>query len=79
MNHFMKRAEELKDSLLNDRHFLHMHPEIGNDLPETTKYVMQRLTEIGLEPKEICKSGVVAVIEGKNAFLRFAEMVNSMA
>lgn len=65
MNHFMKRAEELKESLLNDRHFLHMHPEIGNELPETTKYVMQRLTEIGLEPKEICKSGVVAVIEGK--------------
>lgn len=65
MNCFLKRADELKESLLNDRHFLHMHPEIGNELPETTKYVMDRLTEIGLEPKEICKSGVVAEIKGK--------------
>lgn len=65
MNHFLKRAEELKDTMLNDRHYLHQHPEVGNDLPETTKYVMQRLTEIGLEPKEICKGGIVALIEGK--------------
>lgn len=65
MNHFLKRAEELRDSMLNDRHYLHQHPEVGNDLPVTTKYVMDRLTEIGLEPKEICKSGVVALIEGK--------------
>ena len=65
MNHFLKRAEELKDSMLNDRHYLHQHAEVGNELPVTTKYVMDRLTEIGLEPEEICKSGVVAVIKGK--------------
>lgn len=65
MNHFLERAEQLKESMLNDRHYLHQHAEVGNELPVTTKYVMDRLTEIGLEPKEICKSGVVAVIEGK--------------
>ena len=65
MNHFLTRAEELKDSMLNDRHYLHQHAEVGNELPVTTKYVMDRLTEIGLEPEEICKSGVVAVIKGK--------------
>ena len=65
MNHFLQRAEELKESMLNDRHYLHQNPEIGNELPITTKYVMDRLTEIGLEPKEICQSGVVAVIQGK--------------
>ena len=65
MNHFLQRAEELKESMLNDRHYLHQHPEVGNELPITTKYVMDRLTEIGLEPKEICQSGVVAVIQGK--------------
>ena len=65
MNYFLTRANELKDSLLNDRHYLHMHPEIGSDLPETTKYVTQRLKEIGLEPIEICKGGILAVIEGK--------------
>lgn len=65
MNQFLERAEQLKESMLNDRHYLHQHAEVGNELPVTTKYVMDRLTEIGLEPKEICKSGVVAVIEGK--------------
>ncbi len=65
MNYFLKRAEELKQSMLNDRHYLHQHAEVGNELPLTTKYVMDRLKEIGLEPKEICKSGVVALIEGR--------------
>ena len=49
----------------SDRRYLHQNAEIGFDLPITTKYVMDRLQEIGLEPKEICKSGVTALIEGK--------------
>ena len=67
MNYFLQRAKELNESMQNDRHYLHQHAEVGNELPITTKYVMDRLKEIGLEPKEICKSGVVAVIEGKKA------------
>ncbi len=65
MNYFLQRANELNESMLNDRHYLHQHAEVGNELPVTTKYVMDRLKEIGLEPQEICKSSVVAVIEGK--------------
>ena len=65
MNEFLKRAQELKDSMLKDRHYLHENAEVGNELPVTTEYVMKRLKEIGLEPKEICKSGVVALIQGK--------------
>lgn len=65
MNKFLKRAQELDASMKKDRHFLHQNAEIGFDLPITTKYVMDRLKEIGLEPKEICKSGVTALIKGK--------------
>lgn len=65
MNKFLKRAQELEASMKNDRHYLHQNAEVGFDLPITTKYVMERLQEIGLEPKEICKSGVTALIEGK--------------
>ena len=65
MNKFLKRAQELEASMKNDRHYLHQNAEVGFDLPITTKYVMDRLQEIGLEPKEICKSGVTALIEGK--------------
>ena len=65
MNHFINRANELKDSLLSDRRYLHMHPELGDELPETVGYVSKRLSEMGLEPKEICKGGIVALIRGK--------------
>ena len=65
MNKFLKREQELEASMKSDRHYLHQNAEVGFDLPITTKYVMDRLQEIGLEPKEICKSGVTALIEGK--------------
>ena len=65
MNKFLKGAQELEASMKNDRHYLHQNAEVGFDLPITTKYVMDRLQEIGLEPKEICKSGVTALIEGR--------------
>ena len=65
MNKFLKRAQDLEASMKSDRHYLHQNAEVGFDLPITTKYVMDRLQEIGLEPKEICKSGVTALIEGK--------------
>lgn len=67
MNKFLKRAQELEASMKSDRHYLHQNAEVGFDLPITTKYVMDRLQEIGLEPKEICKSGVTALIEGKKS------------
>lgn len=65
MSAIWSRANELFDSLKKDRHYLHANPELGHDLPVTTKYVMERLTEIGLEPDEICPSGVTATIKGK--------------
>ena len=65
MNKFLKRAQELEASMKSDRRYLHQNAEVGFDLPITTKYVMDRLQEIGLKPKEICKSGVTALIEGK--------------
>ena len=64
MNQFLKRAKELESLLQTDRRYLHQHAEAGEDLPTTTRYVMERLREIGLTPTEICPSGVTALIEG---------------
>lgn len=64
MESFINRANDLKEELLENRRYLHQNAELGNDLPVTTKYVMDKLKELGLEPKEICKSGIVATIEG---------------
>ena len=65
MNEFLKRAMELNDSIQTDRAYLHQNAEVGNELPVTTKYVMDRLAEMGIEAKEICKSGVLGMIRGK--------------
>ena len=65
MNEFLKRAMELNDSILADRHYLHQNAEVGMELPVTTKYVLDRLTAMGIEAKELCKSGVVGLIKGK--------------
>lgn len=61
---FYARANEMKDKLVEMRRHIHQHAEIGDDLPVTTKYVMERLEELGLQPEEICKSGIVATIKG---------------
>ena len=65
MNKFLKRAMELNESIQCDRQFIHQNAELGNDLPITSGYVKKRLEEMGLEPKEICKCGITALIKGK--------------
>lgn len=64
MNEFLKRAKELEGEMQKVRRHLHQNAEAGEDLPNTTKYVMDRLREIGLESQEICQSGITALIKG---------------
>ncbi len=65
MNEFLKRAQELSPELIRNRRHFHQYPEVRDELPETVKYVKERLTEMGYEPQEICKCGVVALCGGK--------------
>lgn len=65
MNDFLNRAYELKDEIVRNRRTIHRFGGVGLDLPETTSYVMERLREMGLEPAEICRSGVVCCVGGK--------------
>ena len=77
MNKFMEQAQALKEEIIDYRRTIHANPEVGSDLPITTKYVMDKLTEMGYEPKEICQSGIVATIEGAKpgkTFLLRADM-----
>lgn len=59
-------AQEIKQEILTDRRTIHQHPEVGTHLPITKAYVIKRLTELGYEPQEVCDSGVVATITGKD-------------
>lgn len=77
MNQFLESARAMKDELIKYRREIHQNPEVGDHLPQTTKYVMDRLKEFGYEPQEICESGIVALAgnpDSKKTFLLRADM-----
>lgn len=65
---YLKRSEELFEETVENRRHLHQMPELGLELPETTAFIMEKLTEMGYDPKP-CGGGVVACVGktgGKN-------------
>ncbi len=70
MNYF-ERAAAMSEEIVASRRYLHSHAEFGLELPETRAYVMEKLREYGLEPKE-CGAGVTATVGqgGKTILLR---------
>ena len=73
MNYY-ERALELKDETIANRRHIHKNAEIGLDLPKTKAYVMEKLTEYGLEPKD-CGYGVTATLgKGGKVLLLRADM-----
>lgn len=51
MVNFLDEAKELKDTLIKWRRDLHQIPEIGINLPQTVKYVTERLSEMNISYK----------------------------
>ena len=73
MNYY-ERALELKDETIANRRHIHKNAETGLDLPKTKAYVMEKLTEYGLEPKD-CGHGVTATLgKGGKVLLLRADM-----
>ena len=73
MNYY-ERALELKDETIANRRHIHKNAETGLDLPKTKAYVMEKLTEYGLEPK-YCGYGVTATLgKGGKVLLLRADM-----
>lgn len=58
---FYKRAVELKDETIKNRRYIHEHAETGLDIPVTKAFVIEKLKEYGIEPKE-CGYGITAVL-----------------
>lgn len=71
MNDFLKQAKMIKEDLLSYRRTIHKNPEVGDKLPKTKAFVMDKLREFGYEPTEICESGIVATIEGNKSSKTF--------
>lgn len=73
MNYY-ERALELKEETIENRRYFHTNAEVGLDMPKAKAYVMKKLTEYGLEPKE-CGYGVTATLgKGGKVLLLRADM-----
>lgn len=59
MEALRNEAFEIEEAIVRDRRWLHQHPEVGFDLPETCAYVRGRLEAMGLEVREPCPSGLM--------------------
>ena len=58
----IQEAMSLQDQMCEIRRELHRHPELGFDLTYTKARVIEKLKELGYEPIEMGRSGVVATI-----------------
>lgn len=69
-----KRALELKEETVAHRRYFHQNAEVGLEEPKTRAYVMEKLTECGLDPKP-CGHGVTALLgQGSPVLLLRADM-----
>lgn len=57
----LQEANGFEKWIVETRRYLHMHPGTGFDIAETVAYVKQELINMGYEPKECGKSGLVAL------------------
>lgn len=60
-------AHKYRQEFINVRNHLHAHPEISYKEFETSKFVQQKLTEFGIPFKIKATTGIVGLIEGRNA------------
>ena len=73
MNYF-ERAQALRNELVENRRYFHTNAEAGLHMPKAKAYVMEKLREYGVEPRE-CGEGVTATLgRGGKVILLRADM-----
>ena len=73
----LQEAAELRDCISRERRALHQNPETGFDISATLSFVKSELLDVGLQPMDCGKAGVVALVGGKKpgkVFLLRADM-----
>ena len=63
----LQEAQLLKQKIIENRRYLHMHPGTGFDLNETVSYVKKELSDMGYKPVECGKAGLIATAGGKKS------------
>lgn len=73
MNYY-ERALQLMEDTIADRRYFHKNAEVGLNMPKARAYVMDKLRECGLDPKD-CGHGVTATVgKGGKCILLRADM-----
>ena len=73
MKELLQRAKQLQPELVENRRWLHRHPELGFDLTVTCAFVGEKLKAMGYAPQRMSKTGIVATVGrpgGKTILLR---------
>ncbi len=73
----LQEAEALRAQILAERRWLHEHAETGFDLAKTHAFVKQELADMGYQPVDCGRAGIVALAGGKKpgkVFLLRADM-----
>ena len=71
---YFERASALREELIGNRRYFHSNAEVGLNMPKAKAYVMNKLKEYGLEPRE-CGEGVTATLgQGGRVILLRADM-----
>ena len=59
------KAEEIKEDVINTRRYLHMYPELPGGEKETSRFIAERLNELGIEVQTNKGGyGVVGILNG---------------
>ena len=65
-----QKVQQFSNDILQDtidtRRYIHANPELSFEEFNTCEYVKNKLITLGLEPEIIAKTGLVALIKGKN-------------
>jgi hippurate hydrolase len=72
-----QEAREIYEKVVSDRRYLHAHPGTGFEIADSIAYVKKELTDMGYEPIDCGKAGLVALAGGKKegkVFLLRADM-----
>lgn len=62
----LTEARKMEEELIQKRRYLHMHPEVGFELPETLEFVARELKAMGYAPQKCGKAGLTITVGKKN-------------
>lgn len=61
MKNLLEEAKKMQEELVACRRKIHQNPETGEHLPQTKKFVREKLIQMGYQPQELGDSGLAAL------------------